>query len=188
MKVKNIILVMLTLLFISCDKENDMEIEQTEPNYFMSAFIDDIYWETSGIGNARFSAEYISSKERFSIHIQANNMYVDPKPLDNGKMISFDFDFTPRPGKYYFNNDRCNQLDSGIIATYTYWNQNHYAYKWSNSGYVDIKAISRDSISGTFLLTVKGDTTNYEITKIADGKFNAIYGGSSGKIWPGPEE
>ena len=79
-----------------------------------------------------------------------------------------------------------NQLDSGIIAIYSYYNINRVSSKWSNSGYIDIEYISIEEARGSFSFTAIGDATNPEMTTITGGTFKVIYGGSSGAIWPGP--
>ncbi|MDT0689161.1 hypothetical protein RM549_05155 [Salegentibacter sp. F188] len=177
------ILFFLLATFISCDPED----EEAEPYYFMSATIDGASWETSGVGHARFSTEYWYPEESYRIDIHAENMYVNPQPLDRGKEIRFNFGFVPEPGKYYFDNEGSVQAESGVIGVFTHWNQNHYAYKWSESGFIEIESISRDLISGNFSLTVKGDAANPGITTITEGKFNVLYRGGTGKAWEGPE-
>jgi hypothetical protein len=183
-KLKALVILVYFSIFIGCEKDDKMTHEKSKPYYFMSAFIDNVNWSTSGDFNAHFYTTNFMGK--YSMSVIGDNINIDPKPLDNGKRIIFSFGFMPKPGKYNFKNEGSLQLDSGIIAIYTYWNQNHFDTKWSNDGYIEIKSISRDSISGTFSLTVKGDPTNNEITKISDGEYNAKYDNGYG-FWPGSE-
>ncbi len=179
-----ILLLIATMVLISCDRDKPEE-SFPEWQYQMKAKIDNTWWEVSGINNVRFSTEFDYSDNRFRIHINGNNLFCDP-PNDYGKKISFEFDFVPVPGRYYFNNEGSVNLNNGIIAIYTFWNVNHHASKWSSDGYIDIATIARNEITGTFSFKAVGDAQNSDTTVISDGIFNAIYGGGTGQLWPGP--
>jgi hypothetical protein len=181
---KGLILI-ATLALLSCLRFNsDQSIPQG--HYFMKAGIDSKIWETEGQDKVIFDADFNFNDNRFTIGLGGNNLFCNP-PDDYGKMISFSFGFVPVPGRYFFNNKRDLSLDSGITATYAYWNVNRHDYKWSSEGYIDINTISIDSISGRFSFKAAGSANNADTTTITDGSFNALYVGSSGKVWRGPQ-
>lgn len=152
----------------------------TNDKYYMQAEIDGKQWKVSGVGAARFSADYLQGKDRFAINVHAKDL----NPIATN--ISFQFDFVPKPGRYIFNNQGSSNLDSGITAVYSYYDTHPVKVKWSESGYIDLESITRSETIGSFSFTAKGDVTNPETTSITKGSFKVTYGGSSGQIWPGP--
>lgn len=91
--------------------------------------IDGKPWKVSGVGAARFSAQYVHEKDRFAINVHGDAKDLNPVATN----ISFQFDFVPKPGRYFFNNQGSLNLDSGIIAIYSHYNSHPVKVKWSES-------------------------------------------------------
>jgi len=180
---KGLILI-ATLALLSCLRFNsDQSIPQG--HYFMKAGIDSTIWETEGWDKVNFSADFNFNDNSFTLGLEGSNLFNNP-PDNYGRMITFYFGFVPVPGRYFFNNEGSLRLDSGISAACRYWYNIHDA-KWSCEGYIDINTISIDSISGRFSFKAAGSANNADTTTITDGSFNALYVGSSGKVWRGPQ-
>ncbi len=177
---KQLLLFLICLFFMACEKE------PIEPNnstaYFMSTKINEQNWSVTNFGDAYFTTGYDYVQKKHTLNIRAVNQ--DLSSLCNQLGISFDF--VPKIGRYYFNNIADTNIDSGIIATFTYYAINHSSTKWSNSGYVDIEYNSKDNIKGKFNFTAKGDSSDPSITAITSGSFSVINVGGSGEPWPGP--
>ena len=149
----------------------------------MRAMIDDRGWTAvSDMGRAGFRVDYEPLKQRFSLRVSGANQ--SPTSICNYIMIGFDF--VPKPGRYYFNNNGSWQQDSGIIAIFNYNNLNVPSTKWSTGGYVDVESVSKERILGKFNFTATGDAIDTSTTKITSGYFHAYYSGFSGMRWPGP--
>jgi hypothetical protein len=168
------------LLVVGCKKNDSPDINSK--GYFMSAIINGQPWKVTNFGQAYFGPQYNHSKNSFYINIGSD----DQSPNTICRSIAIEFDFVPKMGKYYFNNIAPSQIDSGIIAEYTYNNVNHYSTKWSNGGYVEIESITKDDIKGSFNFTAKGDITDSTTTTITLGSFYVVNVGGGDMPWPGP--
>ena len=147
----------------------------------MSAINEGRHWEV-GNNDVGFVTDYDYVKKRFLLLVAGS----DPTPNVQYRIISIDFDFVPRKGRYFFNNTGDLQKDSGVIAVLTYKHGPEYSYKWSLDGYVDVDTLTAQYIKGSFAVKFKGDATDTAITTLTNGSFVAPYSGSSGLPWPGP--
>jgi hypothetical protein len=171
-------LLILALVLVSCHKDET----PPEKEYFMSAMIDDVWWEVSANNEVGFVTDYDYAKKRFSLLVSGS----DPTPNVKYRVITISFDFVPRKGRYLFNNTGSVQKDSGTIAVLTYKFGPVYSYKWSTEGYVDVDTLTKDFIKGRFAVKFKGDASDTATTSITKGSFVAPYSGSSGLPWGGP--
>lgn len=174
-------LALLLILVLGCKKanNNDASIKQ----YYFTAETDGQLWHVNKVGEIGFGAIYSEFKKRFQISILANDQDTTTKT----SFISISFDFLPKLGRYYFNNNGPQQLDSGIIATYNYRRNGLNTNKWSTSGYVDIDFFTRDEMKGTFWFTSKGDLNDPTLSTTQLGSFYVPYLGGSGSVqWTGP--
>jgi hypothetical protein len=171
-------LVILAFILVGCHKDDSAPKKE----YFMSAMINDVWWEVSANNDVGFVTDYDYAKKRFSLLVAGS----DPTPNVKYRVIQISFDFVPGKGRYPFNNTGSVQKDSGTIAVLTYKSGPVYSYKWSTEGYVDVDTLTKNYIKGRFVVKFKGDATDTSTTSISKGSFVAPYSGSSGLLWPGP--
>ncbi len=171
---------LLILLLSGCEKNNTPKPNSSD--YFFEATINNHPWKATGPSSSYFGTSYIYEKNRFILSIGGTDTTLNSAC----QYMSIGFDFVPKPGRYYFNNDGSDQLDSGIIALYVYTDINHSSDKWSTGGYVDINTLTKDNIKGSFNFTARGDVSDSSLSTITSGSFSAIYTGGNGMTWPGP--
>ncbi len=146
----------------------------------MSAEVNGIPWKTTEPGKAYFMA-YKEGRPRWELLIGGSQTNTDTV----ANLITISFEFAPKPGRYFFNNQLYITLDSGISANYSHYKVYSSSNKWSTGGFVDIESISKDEITGSFNFTAKGDITDSTTSFIKNGKFDVLYAGGDIE-WTGP--
>jgi hypothetical protein len=178
LKKYHFIFVLLLLTSLGCRKNNDASNNNGVElkSIYLSAVVDGAVWDVKGSDQAYF--ETISDGQRNTLLIAGINNSLAPA---NGAapMIFISFDFIPKLGRYYFNNQGDVQSDSGTSATYSPGGNSQP--KWSTGGYVDIDSVSEQVITGAFNFMAAGGSSDTTATIITQGQFEVLYVGGSGQ-------
>ena len=116
---KQLLLFLLCLFFMACEKDPIDTDNSTA--YFMATKINDQNWSVTNFGDAYFTTGYDYVQKKHTLSIRAINQDL----TSIGNQLGISFDFVPKTGRYYFNNIADTNVDSGIIATFTYYTINH---------------------------------------------------------------
>jgi hypothetical protein len=97
------------------------------------------------------------------------------------------FDYTPKVGISYFNNNGEYPADSGTTGYCYSWRINTAYNRISTNGYVEVTSITKDDMAGIFEFFAKGDINDRTGINITEGKFYVPIYRNSVKVWEGPK-
>jgi hypothetical protein len=151
----------------------------------MKAKINGVNWEVindpSGMSydGVAIKWDYNFNSKRFMFDVSS---LVNMPSSGKRDMIYIHFNFTPKIGKYYLNTSS----DSIVTASIQGTNSDGNYINYSSSGYIDVIAFSKESMSGNFEFHAKNNYVQKPESEITEGSFFApIVGGTNGS-WTGP--
>jgi hypothetical protein len=179
MKPSHFTLFLILLFSVSCRKHNNNSANNTGVNLdsiYFTANVDGATWYLTGPDQAYFMTSFDGQRNTLLIGgVNKSLATANSGPA----MILISFDFIPKRGRYYFNNQGDVQADSGISATYS--PGDNLQPTTSTGGYVDIDSVSKLVVTGSFNFTAVGDAGDSSTSYITLGQFEVLYVGGSGQ-------